>query len=201
MDRIEEIIKELNKQNTHWKDTLREQGDLLKIEDKELRQAANEILSELRVLLKKDKKESVLEQIKEKMGDGGIAEIFVECALVSLETFFVMEPIRKKDTDEVLSLFAFLFKNYILRYNKSFSTNGLQFGLTGEEMENIAKNMDFLVRYYVGNHYSRWMILEDFEDETGLEGEAALLFSDLIEENYQTLQLNWIIDKLDVIEM
>ena len=198
MERIEAVIKELYLYDVHWKDKIKSINDLPDIKEKVVRQAANIIVSELRELLKKNEKSSILSQLEERIGDPDIAEIFVNYAFNSLKAYFVMEPVRQMDQDKTVSFFTFLFKNYILRYNQNFAASGSQFGLEETVIEEIAKYMDFLVSYYIMNHYIRRSILEDFGDETGVEGEEAEAFADLIEENYHALQLNWIIDKLDM---
>ena len=64
------------------------------------------------------------------------------------------------------------------------------------ELEEIARSLDILVSFYIQNHYSRKMIIGDLKDETGLGDETVNTISDLIEENYQKLQINEIMDRL-----
>ena len=89
-----------------------------------------------------------------------------------------------------------IFGKYILRYEKEFFLSASGYGLRENELEEIARSLDILVSFYIQNHYSRKMIIGDLKDETGLGDETVNTISDLIEENYQKLQINEIMDRL-----
>ena len=196
MEKIKEILGELSKNGFHWKEDILERKTLTGIKDEEVRQKINEIVAELRLRLKERDRKAVLEEFEKEISDGDLAEIFVGYAYRSLRWFFVMKPVRMLELPAIAMLFENLFRTYILRYEKRYCSICVQFGLTEEELSGIAETLDFFVFFYIKNHFGRRMIVDDFSDETGLEDTACEIFAELIEENYNTLQLNFIIDRM-----
>ena len=107
-----------------------------------------------------------------------------------------MKPVRMLEFPAAAMLFENWFRTYILRYEKTYSSVCGQFGLTEEELSDIAESLDFFVFYYIKNHHGRRVIVDDFKDETGLADALWETLAGLVEENYNTLQMNFIIDRI-----
>lgn len=83
----------------------------------------------------------------------------------------------------------------------SSQRNRRRFTWEDERVGLAAEKLDFLVFYYIKNHYGRRTIVSDFEDETGLSDTVCEIFAELIEENYNTLQLNFIMDQMKEMDL
>ena len=201
MEKVKKILDELNRNGTKWREDIRKRKTLMDIEDMEIRQKVNEIVAELRFLLKGREEKSVLKEFEKEIGDSELAEIFVDHTYRSLRWFYIMEPVRKLEEPAVAMLFENLFRKYVLRYEKTYCSICGQFGLKEEEVTAVAETLDFLVFYYIKNHYGRRTIVSDFEDETGLSDTVCEIFAELIEENYNTLQLNFIMDQMKEMDL
>ena len=196
MERIKRILNELDRNEIQWREDIRNRKTLMDIKGVEVRQKVNEIVAELRALLKERDEKTVLEEFEKEISDSELAEIFVDYAYRSLRWFFIMKPVRMLEFPAAAMLFENLFRTYILRYEKTYSSVCGQFGLTEEELSDIAESLDFFVFYYIKNHHGRRVIVDDFKDETGLADALCETFAGLVEENYNTLQMNFIIDRI-----
>ena len=196
MKKMEEVLSEIEGQMTH--DELEKIQDLSEIQDPRLRDSINELIFVLRVLLK----QMVSDEVKEKLANclgNALAERIIGMTEQSLEYYYAMAPIRNiegEKNETVSNIISFVFNKYILRYEKNYFTAALEYGLEGEELKKIARCLDVLVSYYVQKHYGRQTIAEDLKDETGLDEGTIDIIVNLIEENYQKLQFNEILDHL-----
>ncbi len=196
MKKMEEVLSEIEGKMTH--DDLEKIQDLSEIQDSRLRDSINELIFVLRVLLK----QMVSDEVKEKLANclgNALAERIIGMTEQSLEYYYAMAPIRNiegEKNETVSNIISFVFNKYILRYEKNYFTAALEYGLEGEELKKIARCLDVLVSYYVQKHYGRQTIAEDLKDETGLDEGTIDIIVNLIEENYQKLQFNEILDHL-----
>ena len=138
MERIKRILNELDRNEIQWREDIRNRKTLMDIKDVEVRQKVNEIVAELRALLKERDEKTVLEEFEKEISDSELAEIFVDYAYRSLRWFFIMKPVRMLEFPAAAMLFENLFRTYILRYEKTYSSVCGQFGLTEEELSDIA---------------------------------------------------------------
>ena len=65
---------------------------------------------------------------------------------------------------------------------------------------NVAKALNALVSFYLNRHFSSKIMLKDLEEETGLNAELCSYIVNIIMEDYQKLQLNFIIDSLQELQ-
>lgn len=196
MKNLEEALSRIQGQMTH--EELEKIHDLSEIQESQLRDNINELIFVLRVLLKQMGPDEVKGKLANCLGDA-LAERIIGMTEQSLEYFYAMAPIRNiegEKSETISNIISFVFNKYILRYEKNYFTAALEYGLEGEELKKIARCLDVLVSYYVQKHYGRQTIAEDLKDETGLDEGTIDIIVNLIEENYQKLQFNEILDHL-----
>ncbi len=196
--RLDEILKQISEKAETEMDKLNRVLNLSEIDDSELKDDVNEMISVLRVLLKEAPSDEIKIKIAGYLGKE-TAEKIVSIAEQSMEYYYAMGPLRKMEgekREQVSNVILSIFGKYILRYEKEFFLSASGYGLRENELEEIARSLDILVSFYIQNHYSRKMIIGDLKDETGLGDETVNTISDLIEENYQKLQINEIMDRL-----
>ena len=196
--RLDEILKQISEKAETEMDKLNRVLNLSEIDDSELIDDVNEMISVLRVLLLEAPWDEIKIKIAGCLGKE-TAEKIVSIAEQSMEYYYAMGPLRKMEgekREQVSNVILSIFGKYILRYEKEFFLSASGYGLRENELEEIARSLDILVSFYIQNHYSRKMIIGDLKDETGLGDETVNTISDLIEENYQKLQINEIMDRL-----
>ena len=191
--RLDEILKQISEKAETEMDKLNRVLNLSEIDDSELKDDVNEMISVLRVLLKEAPSDEIKIKIAGCLGKE-TAEKIVSIAEQSMEYYYAMGPLRKMEGEKREQVSNVILS--ILRYEKEFFLSASGYGLRENELEEIARSLDILVSFYIQNHYSRKMIIGDLKDETGLGDETVNTISDLIEENYQKLQINEIMDRL-----
>ncbi len=198
MKRLDEILKQISEKAETEMDKLNRVLNLSEIDDSELKDDINEMISVLRILLKEAPSDEITTKIAGRLGKE-TAEKIVSIAEQSMEYYYAMGPLRKMEgekSEQVSNIILSIFGKYILRYEKEFFLSASGYGLRENELEEIARSLDILISFYIQNHYSRKMIIGDLKDETGLGDETVNTIADLIEENYQKLQINEIMDRL-----
>lgn len=60
--------------------------------------------------------------------------------------------------------------------------------------------MDYMTDFYVSRSYTRWGIIRDLLDESGLSEEICDYWAELIEQNYMQLKMNYIVESLESIK-
>ncbi|MGI5946808.1 MAG: hypothetical protein ACOX8K_05325 [Lachnospiraceae bacterium] len=198
MKRLDEILKQVSEKAETEMDKLNRVLNLSEIDDSELKDDINEMISVLRILLKETPSDEITTKIAGRLGKE-TAEKIVSIAEQSMEYYYAMGPLRKMEgekSEQVSNIILSIFGKYILRYEKEFFLSASGYGLRENELEEIARSLDILISFYIQNHYSRKMIIGDLKDETGLGDETVNTIADLIEENYQKLQINEIMDRL-----
>ena len=104
---------------------------------------------------------------------------------------------QEKDKNNCMTFLCFVFNKIILRFDLESSAaychdNGLPF----RSFERAAKTLQALTNLYIEKHYTREAIFSDLQMMTGLCDDLCYYYADMIEANYQQLQLNYIIDRL-----
>lgn len=198
MKQLEEIVERYHQHESEWKEEIETVKSLSDVKNPELRKILNETVVVIRKILKEYPLEEVEKKLKEALPEK-MEEKTLKFADQSLKGYYSVSPVRaleKERLEGAISLISLIFNKYILRYEKDFFLFGSEYHLEESQMKQTAKSMDTLVSFYIQNHYSRRMIIGDLKDETGFMDATIEAIADLIEENYQKLQFNEILDQL-----
>lgn len=199
MDFIENKITELNKIDNNWIQMVKEfqknqnkENDI----DKEIIKNFNELYDWLKKAYKEDNN-TIKKKLIDTFGEenGSWLENMIKN---SLKVYFAMESFRniQEDNEEIIKIaIQFIFNNVILRHDPQFVKKYKSYGFKSrDDFYEAAYTLNMLTAFYIDRHYTRDAIVADFFKETDLEKSICCFFADEIEKNYITLQLNFIID-------
>lgn len=196
MTLLEKKLEDLNSLDQNWLQTVAEEK---KNENKPSTPDLVKNYNQLWDILRESYKRNASETIKifkayvgENNGDWMLDEIED-----SLKIYYSLEHLRQNQTEKVKEVIDYFFENAILYYDPQFVNNYQQFQYEEKsEFWNTAKALDGLIDYYIKHHYTTKAIIKDLEIETGMSIDSCIYIGRIIEKNYQTLQLNCIIDSL-----
>ncbi|MCI9589225.1 MAG: hypothetical protein HFG42_01525 [Lachnospiraceae bacterium] len=195
---LKKIVERYNQHEPEWREEIETVKNLPEIKTPELRKILNEAVVVIRQMLKEHPLEEAERELKKVLPEK-LEEKTVKFAHRSLKGYYSVSAVRileKERLEGAISLISLIFNKYILRYEKDFFLFGSEYSLKEEQMKQTADSMDALVSFYIQNHYSRRMIIADLKDETGFMDATIEAIADLIEENYQKLQFNEMLDQL-----
>lgn len=196
---IKEKIEELNIINKNWIDIARDEiNNEKEPSNQQLVKLFNELWNLIRESLKEDYK-GTAEILKTHIE--GNSEWLLEDVNESLNRFWALEPLRnmQKDKEKCIEIIQYFCDNVILYFDPQFANKYLSFGFeTAEIFWKIAQAIDGLVGYYVSRHYTAQAIKKDLQEETGFDEYICEYISDWIKANYQTLQLNVLMDTISI---
>ena len=181
MTQLENNLKILNELDSHWLETV---SNEMKKENgtttPELVKAYNRLWRTLRAAFKEDK-ELALEIFQNNTeGDGTWLLKDIENSLKIYFSFSCLRKIQEKQSEQVKTVLDYVFENAILYYDPQF--------MNEYEKYNCKSKIDFL------------NVAKDLEEETGLNAELCSYIVNIIMEDYQKLQLNFIIDSLQELQ-
>lgn len=167
-----------------------------KIENNELGQKLVEFLNVLKDMSKIDNglPDEVREVFKSNEKLLKWIESWVRNALQGYRGFMPIRVLADEDEEAVRNLLRAAFENYVLRYDPKFVEKYMTYRLKKEDMVRVMQLLDSLTDYYIISHMTKNAIREDFEDETGLNDDLCDFYAGLIEENYQLLLMNYIVE-------
>ena len=92
-------------------------------------------------------------------------------------------------------------ENYIVRYDNTFQLKYQRYSFENQQQyEEVLSSLDSLVLYYVKKQFAFETIVHELKDDTGISESVCRYFAKLIEDNYQKIQLNLLINMLDIQE-
>lgn len=202
MTQLENNLKILNELDSHWLETV---SNEMKKENgtttPELVKAYNRLWRTLRAAFKEDK-ELALEIFQNNTeGDGTWLLKDIENSLKIYFSFSCLRKIQEKQSEQVKTVLDYVFENAILYYDPQFMNEYEKYNCKSKiDFLNVAKALNALVSFYLNRHFSSKNMLKDLEEETGLNAELCSYIVNIIMEDYQKLQLNFIIDSLQELQ-
>ncbi len=198
MNLLIEKFEQLKEIDDNWAQTVREeQKKDTPPENKELVSAFNELFSAAREAYKKDAKQAK-SVFKTYMADD--SSWLLEDVISSLEIFFEVSELRKiqsSDEKKAKKVVDYLFDNAIVYFDRQFANAYDELGFaTLDSFYNTARVLDGLIGYYIMQHLSPEAMKRDLKTETEFgEGMCEYLVHK-INENYQILQMNVLMDMI-----
>ncbi|RKI39070.1 hypothetical protein D7V86_17590 [bacterium D16-51] len=157
----------------------------------------------LRQELKAGDREEVQKYLQREKLKKETVEILVNEALELLRFymgFSFLRELEAKDEMTFKGLLAVIYEKYIVRYEPGY-VQSIEIGkCNGEELMDIVSRITYLTDYYIARSYTAKGIIEDLQDETGLSEDNCAYWADLIDQNYQLLKMDYILEQLKRIE-
>lgn len=159
-----------------------------------------DVLDEVKRCIHKDGMEKTFEELKEYIYDNDelIEDIrsVMNSLLTPYNSFKVLrDKIEKNELSciQVKNIFEEIFEKNILRFDKSVEFIDKEYGLSSNQIEQIAGSMNSIVYKGIEGHFSKKCLKEFFEELTKLDGIYSEIFSELYNNNYKELQINYLI--------
>lgn len=191
-------IEKLNSIDGNWREIVRDETTNDKEpSNQELVRQFNELWKSIRRNMKNNFSDTV-NAVKEEIMDD--CDWLIKDVRASLNVYFDVEPLRKMqdNSDKSLEIVKYLFDNAIIFYDPQFIKEFIQFGFdTPKDFCNTAQALDGLIGFYIRRHYNIQAIKVDLEEETGFAEYLCEYICNVIKENYNTLQLNLLLDMQD----
>ena len=114
--------------------------------------------------------------------------------------FSLLRELETKDEITLKGLLAIIYQKYIVRYEPGYVQRMEVGKYSEEELMGIVSRITYLTDYYIVRSYTVKGMVDDLRDETGLSRENCEYWADLIEQNYQMLKMNYILEQMGRIE-
>lgn len=213
MNKIIEIVKVLNEQNTEWREYLENKAmvhNRLRNESyvdetkKLIQQMLSEILNKQKQLIdehKEGEEDELWEKIEKLVGSKDAKDAMRERNEDILHMYRNIRPLREAQENAIPLIIA-VFEHLSVSYTPDFFQMGEQYGIVSEEdFIPVVLQLDRIVSVHVRRHYDKQTAQREFMKATGLGNEYALVYAALYEHHLEKLQHNVCIDKLETLTM
>ena len=163
----------------------------------------NYLIRTVRQELKTEDRREVEEYLrKEKVKEDTIKKV-VNSALDMLRfymDFSFLRELEMRDEMALRGLLAVIYQKYIVRYEPGYIQRMEVGKYSGGKLMEIVSRITYLTDYYIIKSYTVKGIMDDLQDETGLSWENCEYWADMINQNYQELKMNYILEQIGRIE-
>ncbi len=140
--------------------------------------------------------------------DSMINNYTTSCFSEKTEKFLIhynaMKPVRileKSNSRLCEDFLKDVMENYVCRWSIDCSQRFHDYNFSdSDEMQNAMKSLVMLSNFYVGKAFSSEMIREHFYSETGLSKYISDYYAGLLNNNYQDIKLNLILQKIESLD-
>lgn len=172
-------------------------------DNEEVKKLINYLVRVLRKELKTGDRTEIKEYLQEERLKRETAEKLIDNALEMLQFysgFSLLRELETKDEITLKGLLAIIYQKYIVRYEPGYVQRMEVGKYSEEELMGIVSRITYLTDYYIVGSYTVKGMVDDLRDETGLSRENCEYWADLIEQNYQMLKMNYILEQMGRIE-
>lgn len=198
MEQLKSLLDELQKNDANWLIAIKNQRDNdIPLENKKVVSLFNEFWHVMREYLKTDYSGAVSFFENEFSSED---KWLLDDIQQSLQAFFSLtyfRKLQKQDQKKAKTIIKYLWENAIVLFDPQFANAYLEFGFDNPDtFVSTARTLDGLISYYVHRHFTLSAIKADLKDETEIDDSICDYIVSLIENDYQKLQMNVIIDGL-----
>lgn len=200
MKRLEKILLELENSLSGWQKKIAENSQEL-YENEKFNELFAMLLKEIRKEYKENRK-ATQEYLKNNLEEAyeSISKYIID-SLKGYDATKKLRILQEENVEHVKMIIRYLFENNVVNYDINFRKNyKIYFFDSEKEFIKLAQVLKSLTQYYVKKHYTVKSISDDFMHETELNKEICDCFATLVRENYSTLFLHTILDKLGDLE-
>lgn len=190
------MIQKLRTTGTQWEELV---FDKDREGDEEIIVSIQRLVKILRQELKEGDEEEVRrylqkEQLQQDTIDALVSQ--AEEMLSFYKAFALFRELENKDVEVLRGWLSAIYQKYIIRYEPGY-LNRMAIGKFDlNQVNDIADRMYYLTDYYVSRSYNLSGMARDLQDETGLSAEICMYWAEIIDQNYQTLKMNFILEEL-----
>ncbi len=213
MDKVKRLVDALNEKNADWKTELDfyEKGEKENI-DNSRSKLYDELFYELKQFIKKhieEKNNEALNGMKEELevliDKQEIVSKVLNIAANSLLIYKSLKTLRKWERNSIeitKGRINIIFDNYIERIDTQFINKYHEYDVDSvNEFQRMLNVLESVTEYYVVRHYEKNSIIQDFRDESGVGVEIAEELASQIEKRYNSLQMNFLMERMARLEL
>ncbi|MCI8994384.1 MAG: hypothetical protein HFI31_02895 [Lachnospiraceae bacterium] len=197
---IRDLVSKLHSTDKYWELYVLEEN---RERSENIGSLLNRLLQSLRNVWKQEGRERGKKELKKAGVTEKACEALMEETERTLRFYIQFEPLRDLDSRDRVALKGLIlsiYQKYIVRLEPGYIKMLNLEGIRSEELQEIARYMDYMTDFYVSRSYTRWGIIRDLLDESGLSEEICDYWAELIEQNYMQLKMNYIVESLESIK-
>lgn len=177
--------------------------ELVLDEDKEGEDEISEQIQQLYRILRQELKEGDKDEVciylqKEKLQQKVIDALIrrAQGMLSFYKAFSFLRNLEKRNEDALKGMLASVYQKYIVRYEPGYLNQMVNEKYDKERLTDVVNRINYLTEFYVSRSYNVFGMMRDLQDETGLSWESCEYWAELIDQNYQVLKMNYILEEL-----
>lgn len=195
MEKLRSLIENLSDVDIEWSNTIQNYiEDDTEPQNKEVLKAFDNFMS-YACAKYKTKPEELEDELSKCLNEN--AEWIVKLIKNTLYAYIRLQEYRQlinEDEENGKRLLKYVFDNAIVRYDPDFHLQYKKWGLSSsKQLLKIASIFRGLTEYYIERRFAIQAIKKDLLAETGVSNAVCDYYIEMYEENYMTLQLNYII--------
>lgn len=193
---ISELIQKLQTSGTQWQEWVLDEND-------EGDGKTAEYIRRLQRILRQELKEGDEEEIRTYLQQEQLRQEIIDALikrakemLVFYRGFSLLRDLENKNKETLKGLISTVYQKYIIRYEPGYLNRMAADKYDREQLAYIADNINYLTEYYVSRSFNMPGMTRDLQDETGLSLDSCTYWAEIIEQNYQVLKMNYILEEL-----
>lgn len=194
--KITELIQRLRTSGTQWEDLVLDED---KAGDNETVLYIQRLIRALRQELKEGDEKEIRAYLQKEQLQQSIIDAVIGRANGMLDfyrAFSLLRELENKNADALKGWLSAIYQKYIIRYEPGY-LNRMAIGKYDmDQLTDIADRMNYLTEYYVSRSYNLPGMMRDLQDETGLSPDCCEYWAEIIDQNYHTLKMNFILEEL-----
>ncbi len=123
----------------------------------------------------------------------------------NLFAFYFTAVLREKSnqsTEDTIKIIDFIYQDFIIRNNPDFFDQYKQLGFTDKEsLQKTVFVLDSITEFVIEKNYTQAAIAEALEDLTRLNKSICVYVAQKIDDNFQSLQIKVLLQKLNKIDI
>lgn len=209
MDRIKEIVANLNEQEPTWRDDFDDMflppvylynGSARDESRRMMQSLLVEVLNKQKQLIdnhNEAKEAEMWKKISDIVQSASVIDIIKKINDSVIEMYHNTRLLREIKDNAIL-LIIDAFENISASYTPEFFEKGEEYGIAdANEFITLILQLDRIISVHVSRHFNKQTAKKEFMKATGLEDKYALVYAELYEKYLERLQHNVCIDKMD----
>ncbi|MCM1541285.1 MAG: hypothetical protein NC121_08485 [Blautia sp.] len=193
---ISELIQKLQTGGTQWQELVSDENSE---GDNKVVQQIRRLYRMLRQELKEGDEEEIRmylqqEQLRQEVIDALIKR--TKEMLVFYRAFSPLRELENKNKEALKGLISAVYQKYVVRYEPGYLNRIAADQYDREHLADVVERINYLTEFYVSRSYNMPGMMRDMQDETGLSPDSCTYWAEIIEQNYQALKMNYILEEL-----
>lgn len=190
------MIQSLQTSGNQWE-------ELVLDEELEGEEELVEQIRRLHGLLRQELKDGEEEEIRAYLRKSGLRQEIIDALIRRADgmlhfyrAFSFLRDMEKENADILKSFLSIVYQKYIIRYEPGYIKQMASGKYDAEKLDGVVNRINYLTDFYVSRSYNMLGMMRDLQYETGLSKDSCVYWAELIDQNYQMLKMNFILEEL-----